>query len=105
VQVSGQTDTWRLCPGAQLSGIFLGGLVLEVPNAAVSTCPLKCQTALHDTIHWQGLGWPVLLTAQWLYRKMGEGGSSAQPIEFQLNSEVLDRLFLGGFPTLQRTLF
>ena len=47
----------------------------------------------------------MLLIAQWLYRKMGEGGSSAQPIEFQLNSEVLDRLFLGGFPTLRRTIF
>jgi hypothetical protein len=47
----------------------------------------------------------VLLTAQWLYRKMGEGESSAKPIEFQLNSEVLSRLFLGGFPTLRRTLF
>ena len=84
---------------------FSGDLVLEVPNPAISSCPLKCQAALHDTIHWQRLGWPMLLIAQWLYRKMGEGGSSAQPIEFQLNSKVLDRLFLGGFPSLRRTLF
>ena len=64
-----------------------------------------CQTALQDTIHLQGLGWPVLLTAQWLYRKMGEGGSSAKPIEFQLTSEALGLWVLGGFPTLQRALF
>ena len=79
--------------------------MLEVPKTGKLNYPLKCQAALHDTIHWQRLGWPMLLIAQWLYRKMGEGGSSAQPIEFQLNSKVLDRLFLGGFPTLRRTLF
>ena len=77
----------------------------RVPNSAILTFPLKCQAALQDTIHWQRLSWPVLLTAQWLYRKMGEGGPSTKPIEFQLNSEVLGRLFLGGFPTLRRTLF
>ena len=77
----------------------------EVPNTARLTCPLKCQSALHDTIQWQRLSWPVLLTAQWLYRKIGEGGSSAKPIEFQLNSEVLDTWVLGGFTTLRRTLF
>ena len=77
----------------------------EVPKTAKLTCPFKCQSALHYTIHWQRLSWPVRLTAQWLYRKMGEGESSAKPIEFQLNSEVLGRLFLGGFPTLRRTLF
>ena len=79
--------------------------MLEVPKTAKLTRPFKCQAALQDTIHWQRLRWPVLLTAQWLYRKMGEGGSSAKPIEFQLSSEVLGRLFLGGFPTLRRTLF
>jgi hypothetical protein len=77
----------------------------QVPKTATLTRPLKCQAALQDTTHWQSLGWSVLLIAQWLYRKRGEGGSSAKPIEFQLNSEVLDRLFLGGFSTLRRTLF
>ena len=79
--------------------------MLEVPKTAKLTRPFKCQVALQETIHWQRLSWPVLLTGQWPYRKMGEGGSSAKPIEFQLNSEVLDRWVLGGFPTLRRTLF
>ena len=79
--------------------------MLEVPHTAKLTRPFKCQAALQDTIHWQRLGWPMLLIAQWLYRKMGEGGSSAKPIEFQLNSEVSDKWGLGGFLTLRRTLF
>jgi hypothetical protein len=45
----------------------------QVPKTATLTRPLKCQAALQDTTHWQSLGWPVLLIAQWLYRKMGEG--------------------------------
>lgn len=48
--------------------------------------------------------WPVPLIAQWLYRKMGGGGFSAEPLKSQLDSVDLNSVVLGGFPTLRRTL-